>query len=279
MLLTGVEAASWGRAGTCGHRASVPGPGHRHLMNTLQEQGLIVPMAQGGALLETPSAAPLLLGMLGKLELSSFVKSKSTRGCLGTVTRTGLLQGTGSLRAPGYPKPLTVLQQPARHKEPWQMLAGPGQVSSGHPPRLLIQPTRDESGSISKKMFPVEEPQSSRPDRHHPPPGLLILHPWTPSPAHGCHPPAPDSLSSSPMPSPSPGLTLQLIDAAVINALSRFPLQLLQVLLVLTHRAPVKVLHDLVKLPQQLTELLSHRWGQHGDVGVPTGQAGPARAP
>lgn len=119
VLLTGVEAASWGRAGTCGHRASVPGPGHRHLMNTLQEQGLIVPMAQGGTLLETPSAPPLLLGMLGKLELSSFVRSKSTRGCLGTVTRTGLLQETGSLRAPGYPKPLTVLQQPAWHKEPW----------------------------------------------------------------------------------------------------------------------------------------------------------------
>lgn len=119
VLLTGVEAASWGRAGTCGHRASVPGPGHRHLMNTLQEQGLIVPMAQGGTLLETPSAPPLLLGMLGKLVLSSFVRSKSTRGCLGTATRTGLLQGTGSLRAPDYPKPLTVLQQPAWHKEPW----------------------------------------------------------------------------------------------------------------------------------------------------------------
>lgn len=42
--------------------------------------------------------------------------------------------------------------------QPGMTLAGPGPVSSGHPPVLLIQPTRDESGSISRKIFTMEEP-------------------------------------------------------------------------------------------------------------------------
>lgn len=84
--------------------------------------------------------------------------------------------------------------------------------------------------------------------------------------------------SSPRTPFPSPGLTLQLIDATVIHAVSRFPLQLLQVLLILTGRASVKVLHHLIKLPQQVTELISHRWGQEVSGGKGLGQA-PGRQP
>lgn len=78
-------------------------------MNILQEHSLIMPMAQGGTLLETPSAPPLLLGMLGKMELSFFLRLKSTRGCLGTVPRTGLLQGPGLSPASHSPAAASLL--------------------------------------------------------------------------------------------------------------------------------------------------------------------------
>lgn len=61
---------------------------------------------------------------------------------------------------------------------------------------------------------------------------------------------------------PSSRLTLQLIDAAVVDTVSRFPLQLLQMLLGLTCGAPRKVLHRLIELPQQVAEVVSHRCEQ-----------------
>lgn len=142
------------------------------------------------------------------------------------------------------------------------MLAGPGPRFSGHHPMLLIQPLRDESGGqlrgeISRKLrgLPWRNPRAPKatPSRR------------TPSSPRTPH-------------SPAPGLTLQLINAAVVHAVSRFPLQLLQVLLVLTRSASVKVLHHLIKLPQQVTELISHRWGQEVSGGRALGHT-PGRQP
>lgn len=65
-----------------------------------------------------------------------------------------------------------------------------------------------------------------------------------------------------------PRLTLQLINAAVIYTVPRFSLQLFQVLLILTGRASLKVLHHFIELPQQVTELLSHGWGKKTAQGV-----------
>lgn len=67
---------------------------------------------------------------------------------------------------------------------------------------------------------------------------------------------------------PSPELTLQLINAAVVHTVSCFSLQLFQVLLVLTRRASLKVLYDLIELPQEVTELLCHGWGKKSAEGV-----------
>lgn len=131
--------------------------------------------------------------------------------------------------------------QAALQKQYQRMLAapGPGPSYNHSPPRHRIthpahmSQVRQAAQGLNQheaSCFAMEDPQSSHSD---------------------------STLRNTTLP-PSPTLTLQLIDAAVVHAVPRFPLQLLQVPLILTRGAPVEALDDLIEFPQQIAELVRH---------------------
>ena len=131
--------------------------------------------------------------------------------------------------------------QAALQKQYQRMLAAPGSGPSYNhsPPRHRIthpahmSQVRQAAQGLNQhkaSCFAMEDPQSPHSD---------------------------STLRNTTLP-PSPTLTLQLIDAAVVHAVPRFPLQLLQVPLILTRGAPVEALDDLIEFPQQIAELVRH---------------------
>jgi len=131
--------------------------------------------------------------------------------------------------------------QAALQKQYQRMLAapGPGPSYNHSPPRHRIthpahmSQVRQAAQGLNQhkaSCFAMEDPQSPHSD---------------------------STLRNTTLP-PSPTLTLQLIDAAVVHAVPRLPLQLLQVPLILTRGAPVEALDALIEFPQQIAELVRH---------------------